>query len=177
MGGEAGVNSTPNVGSTFWFTARLETCEQTSGNRPSADTVDAEARLAETCRGLSVLLVEDEPINQVVAQELLSTTGLIIDTADNGLQAVEKAKAKPYDLILMEMQMPKMDGVTATRLIRQIPGRQTVPIIAMTANAFSEDRARCMDAGMNDFLSKPVVPEKFYTTLLAWLRPSEPPSA
>ncbi|WP_300440660.1 MASE1 domain-containing protein [Zoogloea sp.] len=177
MGGEAGVNSTPNVGSTFWFTARLEMCEQTSGNRPSADTVDAEARLTETCRGLSVLLVEDEPINQLVAQELLSTTGLIIDTADNDLQAVQKAKAKPYDLILMDMQMPKMDGVTATRLIRQIPGRQTVPIIAMTANAFSEDRARCMDAGMNDFLSKPVVPEKFYYALLAWLRPLQPPSA
>jgi len=177
MGGEAGVSSTPDVGSTFWFTARLKMCEQTSGNRTSADTVNAEARLTETCAGMSVLLVEDEPINQIVAQELLSKTGLIIDTADNGLQAVEKAKAKPYDLILMDMQMPKMDGVTATRQIRRIRGRQTVPIIAMTANAFSEDRARCMDAGMNDFLSKPVVPERFYTTLLAWLRPSPPPSA
>ena len=177
MGGEVGVSSTPGVGSTFWFSARLDMCAQTNGNRLTADTVGAEARLAETCTGMSVLLVEDEPINQIVAQELLSQTGLIIDTADNGLQAVEKAKAKPYDLILMDMQMPKMDGVSATRLIRQIPGRQTVPIIAMTANAFSEDRARCMDAGMNDFLSKPVVPEKFYTTLLAWLRPSLPPSA
>ena len=173
MGGEAGVNSTTNVGSTFWFTARLEMCEQANGNRTLDDTVDAEARLAETCAGMSVLLVEDEPINQIVAQELLSETGLLIDTADNGLQAVEKAQAKSYDLILMDMQMPKMDGVTATRQIRQIPGRQTVPIIAMTANAFSEDRARCMDAGMNDFLSKPVVPEKFYTTLLAWLHTSD----
>ena len=173
MGGEAGVSSTPDVGSTFWFTARLEMCEQANGNRTLDDTVDAEARLAETCAGMSVLLVEDEPINQIVAQELLSETGLLIDTADNGLQAVEKAQAKSYDLILMDMQMPKMDGVTATRQIRQIPGRQTVPIIAMTANAFSEDRARCMDAGMNDFLSKPVVPEKFYTTLLAWLHPSD----
>ena len=80
-------------------------------------------------------------------------------------------RAKPYDLILMDMQMPKMDGIEATRQIRLLPGCQTVPIIAMTANAFSEDRARCMDAGMNDFLSKPVVPDRFYSTLLAWLRP------
>ena len=79
-------------------------------------------------------------------------------------------RAKRYDLILMDMQMPKLDGISATRQIRQIPGREAMPIIAMTANAFSEDRARCLDAGMNDFLSKPVVPDKFYATLYAWLQ-------
>ncbi len=172
MGGEVGVSSTPGVGSTFWFTARLERGAPDKVGTPAIDTRNAETLLAETCRGKSILLVEDEPINQIVAQELLSDTGLVIDTADNGLQAVEMARAKPYDLILMDMQMPKLDGISATRQIRQIPGREAMPIIAMTANAFSEDRARCMDAGMNDFLSKPVVPDKFYSTLFAWLHRS-----
>ncbi|MCK6389387.1 MAG: MASE1 domain-containing protein [Zoogloea sp.] len=172
MGGEVGVSSTPGVGSTFWFTARLARGTPDKVGTVAVDTHNAETLLAETCRGKAILLVEDEPINQIVAQELLSDTGLVIDTADNGLQAVEMARAKPYDLILMDMQMPKLDGISATRQIRQIPGREAMPIIAMTANAFSEDRARCMDAGMNDFLSKPVVPDKFYSTLFAWLHRS-----
>jgi len=169
MGGEVGVSSTPGVGSTFWFTARLAKGGHDKAGGADIDTRNAEAQLADVCHGKVILLVEDEPINQIVAQELLSDTGLIIDTADNGLQAVEMARAKPYDLILMDMQMPKLDGISATRQIRQIPGCEAIPIIAMTANAFSEDRARCMDAGMNDFLSKPVVPDKFYSTLFAWL--------
>ncbi|MDD3325588.1 MAG: response regulator [Zoogloea sp.] len=172
MGGEVGLSSTPGVGSTFWFTARLERGAPDKLGTPAIDTRNAEALLAETCRGKAILLVEDEPINQIVAQELLSDTGLVIDTAENGLQAVEMARAKRYDLILMDMQMPKLDGISATRQIRQIPGREAMPIIAMTANAFSEDRVRCLEAGMNDFLSKPVVPDKFYSTLYAWLQRS-----
>ena len=102
---------------------------------------------------------------------------LVVDSAQDGDVAVSLARQHSYIAIFMDMQMPRLNGLEATQQIRQIPGHGQTPIIAMTANAFSEDRARCMDAGMNDFLSKPVVPEKFYTTLLAWLRPSEPPSA
>ena len=171
MGGDAGADSTPGQGSTFWFTARLAKAE------PGAQTVSAETReegpergLADGYRGRRLLLVEDEPVNQFVTETLLADTGLIVDVAGNGQQAVEMAQAGTYDVILMDMQMPILDGPEATRRIRVLPGYATVPIIAMTANAFSEDRHKCMDAGMDDFLSKPVVPHLLHSTLLKWLR-------
>ena len=137
--------------------------------------------------GQRVLLVEDNPINQEVAAELLTTGGLSVETAVDGAQAVELATTRSYALILMDVQMPVMDGLAATRVIRARCG-DAVPIVAMTANAFSEDRAACLDAGMNDHVSKPVDPQVLYSTLLRWLAaagldaPSaacapEPPSA
>ena len=169
MGGAVGVSSTPGVGSRFWFTALLGKGEP-SGTEPGAPDLDrAEAMLTEASQGKCVLLVEDEPTSQVVAEELLVAVGFLVDTADNGSEAVEMVERKAYDLILMDMQMPQMDGITATRCIRQLPGGQSVPILAMTANVFSDDKSNCLDAGMNDFLTKPVVPGVLYSTLLRWL--------
>lgn len=129
---------------------------------------DAEELIQRRHPGQRVLLVEDNPINQEVAKELLKRVGLIVETATNGKEGAELALSRHYDLILMDVQMPEMDGLTATELIRAESGR-SVPILAMTANAFSEDRLACLEAGMNDYISKPVNTELLYATLLRWL--------
>lgn len=116
-----------------------------------------------------LLLAEDNPLNQEVALELLHSEGFVVDLAENGLQAVEKARETAYSLILMDVQMPELDGLAAARAIRQLPGRERVPILAMTANAFSEDRARCLAAGMNEHLGKPVEPDVLLATIRRWL--------
>jgi PAS domain S-box-containing protein len=176
MGGEAGVDSTLGGGSTFWFTARLQ--RSTAAMVPSAARAamaDGEHRLRHLCAGARVLLAEDDPVNQEVAMDLLSTAGLVVDVAGNGRQAVAMAAAADYNLILMDMQMPELDGIESTTAIRALPGRASIPIVALTANVFDEDRQRCLDAGMNDFVAKPVEPEALFAMLLTWLSPPTPP--
>jgi PAS domain S-box-containing protein len=168
LGGEAGVDSTPGGGSTFWLTARLGRAPQEAmAPRPAADSL---ARLRSECAGTRLLLVEDDQVNREVARELLhSMAGLQVDLAEDGVQAVEMAGAGHYDLILMDLLMPGMDGIEATRHIRALPGCEQTPILALTANAFGEDRERCLAAGMNDHIPKPVDPERLFGTLLRWL--------
>jgi nitrogen fixation negative regulator NifL len=170
MGGEAGAESTPGKGSTFWFTARLRygVHFDVEAKAPTTD-IDAEALIRKHYRGSRILVVDDEPMNQEIAKIQLEATGLVVDAAADGEQALAMAQRRLYTAIFMDMQMPTMDGLEATRRIRELSGCRQIPIIAMTANAFAEDKARCLAAGMDDFLVKPFDPETLFAVLLRWL--------
>ena len=184
MGGEAGGESQPGQGSRFWFTAELAAAciDPATVNRASDDTApgsDAIARtfdwepaaqaLSTAHSGARILLAEDNLLNAELAVEMLSSVGLQIEVAHDGRQAVAMARTGRYRLILMDVQMPGMDGLQATREIRRDAGTVQVPILAMTANAFDEDRRDCLAAGMNDHIAKPVDPQNLYETVRHWL--------
>jgi PAS domain S-box-containing protein len=165
MGGDTGVESTAGVGSTFWFTARLRKGVETE-TKQAEEHDDAESLIRKRFSGKKILVVDDEPINREVAQIQLEFVGLVVDTVEDGAEAVTLAQASAYAAILMDMQMPTVNGLEATRMIRELPGYWHTPIIAMTANAFTEDRDRCAEAGMDDFLSKPFNPDQLFAILL-----------
>ena len=180
MGGDIKVVSTPGSGRVFTFAIRLPVAHsvaKVSVVTPQSGIAAEQALRSEfsTCR---VLVAEDDWVNQEVALELLrETLNFTVDVAEDGVQALELALRQRYDIILMDMQMPELDGLGATQAIREIPGFAETPIIAMTANAFAEDRTRCLDAGMNDFIAKPVNPDHLFVIMLKWLRKTQSASA
>ena len=172
MGGDVGVESSPGAGSSFWITTRLGA---TADDAVSPEQTPAGIQETKPLRG-HVLLAEDEPINREIGIELLDAIGLQVETAENGVAAVDQFAPGKFDLILMDVQMPELSGLDATRQIRQLPGGADIPIVALTADAFLEDKEKCFAAGMTDFVSKPVDPDTLYAVLAKYLPEADVPA-
>ena len=166
MGGKIKVKSNVDMGSIFSFTIRLGIAEPCFSAQIMTKTTNARANLA----GKRILLVEDDEFNRILAAEILRRLEITVVTAENGLQAIWRIKNQAFDLVLMDVQMPEMDGLAATRLLRADKRFQNLPVIALTANSMNSDREQCLAAGMNDYLSKPINPLKLVDILGYWLK-------
>jgi len=169
MEGEVGVDSQLGKGSSFWLTAKLKRGLGTQPIIPAVDMQHNNLLLSTQYCGSRILLVEDNAINLEVAMKLLKAVKLTVEPAINGRQALTKVTETDYDLVLMDVQMPEMDGLEATRQIRLLANRKKLPILAMTANVFEEDRQACINVGMNGFISKPIDPNNLYLTIINYL--------
>ena len=170
MGGEVGVDSAPGQGARFWFTAQVLRCSGATPHDPSPPGLQALQVLQAQFAGARILVAEDNEINLLVTRSLIEDAGLVAVAVRNGQEAVEQVAAGSFDLVLMDMQMPVMDGMAATVAIRRTVSSERLPILAVTANAFSEDRRACYLAGMDAFISKPVDPHLLYEKMLTWLQ-------
>ncbi len=172
MAGNICVSSQEHIGSVFTFTVKLDLADSlVLSPADPAQLVESSSDRLMKIRNARVLLVEDNEINRLVATELLTQAGLQVDVAENGARALEKLLHQNYACVLMDVQMPVMDGYQTTRLLRNMPGSRELPVIAMTASAMPADRESCLAAGMNDFISKPILPDKLYKILLKWVKP------
>lgn len=169
MGGDAGVTSSLGTGSTFWLTARLRKGLPAALPVPDLSIQNPADRLRTDFLGKRVLVADDDDFNREIGKIVLEDVGLVVDLAEDGRRAVEMARQVHYDVILMDMQMPKLDGLGATQAIRLFPDGLAIPIVAMTANAFAEDKAQCLASGMNDFITKPFDSQVLYSKILHWM--------